>query len=60
MVTNCSGERSFSALGRVKNAIHTTINDERLNFLTLMKIESDLLRDMNFANIISDFAKTKV
>ena len=45
MVANCSGERSFSALGRVKNAIRTTMNDERLNFLTLMTIESDLVRD---------------
>jgi hypothetical protein len=60
MVANCSGERSFSALGRVKNAIRTTMNDDRLNFLTLMTIESDQLRDLDFANIIKDFAKAKV
>ena len=40
LVTNCSGERSFSVLSRVKNEIRTTMSDERLNALSLMAIES--------------------
>lgn len=59
MVTNCSGERSFSALGRVKNELRTTMSDERLNFLSLMTIESDLLREIDFRSVIDDFSKAK-
>ena len=44
LVSNCSGERSFSTLKRVKNEIHTTMTDERLSQLSLMCIESDILR----------------
>ena len=35
LVTNCSGERSFSVLSRVKNEIRTTMLDERLNAYSL-------------------------
>ena len=40
MVTNCTGERSFSKLRRIKNAQRTTIGQGRLNMLTLMSIKS--------------------
>ena len=40
LVSNCTGERSFSTLKRVKNEIRTTMKDERLNHLSLMCIES--------------------
>ena len=58
-VTNCSGERSFSTLKRVKNTLRTSTSDERLNHLSLMCIESELLKGIDFTNIISDFAKAK-
>ena len=44
LVSNCSGERSFSTLKRVKNEIRTSMTDERLNQLALMCIESAILR----------------
>ena len=58
-VTNCSGERSFSTLKRVKNYLRTTMGDERLNTLSLLSIESDLMRSIDFKDIIADFAAMK-
>jgi len=48
LVTNCSGERSFSVLSRVKNEIRTTMSDERLNALSLMAFENNLVRSIDF------------
>ena len=59
LVTNCSGERSFSALSRVKNELRSSMSDERLNSLTLMSIESEILRSINFKDIITQFARAK-
>ncbi|KAJ8887747.1 hypothetical protein PR048_013965 [Dryococelus australis] len=43
MVTNCIGERSFSKLKRIKNELRTTMSQNRLNNLTTMSIEHELL-----------------
>ena len=59
MVSNCSGERSFSKLKIIKNRLRTTLSQEKLNWLTLMSIESDFLRGVVFREIISDFANRK-
>lgn len=60
MVTNCSGERSFSKLKRIKNELRSTMLQERLNSLSLMSIEYDVLKDINFEEVIDDFALLKV
>ena len=54
-----SGERSFSTLKRVKNGIRTRMSEDRLNALALLSIESDLLRSLDFADIITEFASLK-
>ena len=59
MVSNCSGERSFSKLKRVKNELRTTMGKNRLNMLALLSIEHKLLRDLEIQSLISDFAETK-
>lgn len=59
MVTNCSGERSFSKLKRVKNYLRSTMGQERLNSLTLMSIETETLRGMDTGRLISLFAARK-
>ena len=59
MVTNCSGERSFSKLAQIKNKLRSTMLDERLSALTLMSIESDILRQINFSSLIQTFASLK-
>ena len=59
MVTNCSGERSFSKLKFIKNRLRTTMTNERLSHLTLLSIEYDILRQIDFTKLIRDFAKAK-
>ena len=59
MVSNCSEERSFSKLKIIKNRFRTTLGQEKLNWLALMSIESDVLRSVDFRDIIKDFANSK-
>ena len=59
MVSNCSGERTFSKLKRIKNEVRSTMGETRLNFLSIMSIESDILRDLDFSSIIETFACQK-
>lgn len=39
-LTNCSGERPFSALKRIKNCLRSTTTSTRLNALSLLNIEN--------------------
>ena len=59
MVTNCTGERSFSKLRRIQNAQRTTMGENRLNMPTLMSIECQLLTTVDTTSIITDFAHIK-
>ena len=55
MVTNCSGERSFSKLKRVKNEQWTSLGKDKLNHLTLLSIEHELLDEIEVKDIIKKF-----
>ena len=57
MVTNCSGERSFSKLKYTKNMLRMT--KERVTHISLMSIEYDILRETDFDDLIIDFAQRK-
>lgn len=59
MVTNCSGERSFSKLKLIKNELRSTMLQERLTSLSLMSIECDILNTIDFEDVINDFAHLK-
>ena len=59
MVTNCSTEHSFSQMKPIKNPNRTTMRQERLESLYLLMIEADLLRQINFEDLIKDFANNK-
>ena len=59
MVTNCSGERSFSKLKRIKNEQQASISQDRLNNLTLLSIEHELLREIKVEDAIAIFASLK-
>ena len=56
MATNCSAERSFSQL-KYKN--RSTMRQEKLDSLSLLMIEADLLHKINFYDIIMDFVRHK-
>ena len=44
MVTNCSGERSFSKLALIKNHLRTSMTDERLSALCLLDAGSSVIK----------------
>jgi len=57
LVTNCSAERSKLKL--IENRLRTSMTQERLVNLAIMSIESDILREIDFTTIITDFAAAK-
>ena len=59
MVSNCSGERSFSKLKRIKNELRSTMVQERLSNLSLMSIEHEILNALDFEKLIDAFAANK-
>ena len=59
MATNCSAERSFSKLKLIENRLRTSMTQERLVNLAIMSIDSDILREIHFTTIITDFAAAK-
>ncbi|CAI6353892.1 unnamed protein product [Macrosiphum euphorbiae] len=58
-VANCSAERAFSKLKRLKNELRSTMKNPRLNALSLMTIERSLLKEINTDEIIVEFQKKK-
>ena len=57
--TNCSGERSFSCLKRVKNYQRSSLSQEKMNSLALLYIEAEIMNTINYDDIINDFAIKK-
>lgn len=58
--SNCSAERSFSTLSRIKNCLRSTTSQDRLNHLAVLTIENDLTTRLDFEDVITEFANTKV
>lgn len=58
-VTNCTGERSFSKLKLIKNYLRNTMGQERLCSLTLLSVQYAMVRQIDFDDIIKDFAREK-
>jgi len=59
MISNCSAERSFSKMKLIKNRLRTSMCNDRLSHLALMSIEADILRQINFEDLVTEFAKKK-
>lgn len=59
LTTNCTSERSFSKLKLILNRLRSAMVQDRLNYLTIMSTASDLLKIMDFNDIIDDFAAKK-
>ena len=56
----CEGERSFSKLALIKNEKRSTMHQSRLNALSLISIENDFVKNINFSELIQNFANSKV
>ena len=59
MVTDSSGEMSFSRLNRIKHLLRTTMSQGRLSALSILCIESDNLRQTDCDELLDDFAMKK-
>ena len=59
MISNCTGERSFSKLKRIKNEARANMRQDRLSILSLMSIESNIVRELSFYDVIIEFANKK-
>ena len=55
-VTIASVKRSFSKLKLLKSYLRSTISQERLNELVILSIEQNLLENIEYKNLISNFA----
>lgn len=59
MVSNCTGERSFSKMALIKNKLRSTMSHTRLSALELLSLESDMLDKIPIEHIIEQFAAAK-
>ena len=60
MKINCEGERSFSVLKRIKDYQRSTIGQSHLSAMSLLAIESEMMRSLSVDDIISSFAIKKI
>ena len=58
-VSVAEGERTFSVQKRIKNYLRSNMKQERLNGLATLAKNNDLVRKLNFSNIIKQFASAK-
>ena len=58
-VFSSAGERSFTKLDRIKSLERSTMADIRLGALCLLSAESELLRKIQFDDLIRNFADAK-
>jgi len=59
MVTNCSGERSFSKLKRIKSVLRSTMSQEWLSDPSILCAKNDKLRLIDFDYTSDEFAARK-
>ena len=55
-VSIASGERSFSKLSLIKNYNRSTMSQDRLNDLSTLNMNYKIARQMDFTDVIKDFA----
>jgi hypothetical protein len=58
-VTVACAERSFSKLKLIKSYLRSIMSQERLNELTILSIEKKMLKNLEYKNLINNFAFEK-
>ncbi|XP_058198339.1 uncharacterized protein LOC131313858 [Rhododendron vialii] len=51
-----TGEKNFSKLKLIKNYLRSTMSQEKLNGLAMLSIENDLVKEVDYTNLIDNFA----
>ncbi|XP_075481271.1 uncharacterized protein LOC142521982 [Primulina tabacum] len=59
-VTVASAEQSFSKLNLIKNFLRSTVSQERLNRLTMLSIEKEIIEQLDYTDLISIFSSKTV
>ena len=55
LVTVASTERGFSKLKIIKSYLRSTMSQERLSELAILSIENEILEELEYKNLISQF-----
>lgn len=58
-VSNCEGERSFYLMEKVKNDLRTKMSKGHLNSLSLIAIECELVRELDFDDPVEEVSQRK-
>ena len=58
-ITVASAERSFSKLKIIKSYLRSTMSQDRLNRLAILSIEKDTLANLEYKELINNFASQK-
>lgn len=58
-VSNCTAERSFSLLKRIKMYLRANLLEEKLNALSILCIENYITNELDFDHLIKDFSQLK-
>ena len=58
-ITVASAERNFSKLKLIKSYLRSTMSQERLSGLAILSIEKEMLEELKYKNLISNFASQK-
>lgn len=59
MASNCTAERSFSKMGIIKNFLRSTMGQCRLDALSLLSLEYDIVRRLDFDDVIDSLSVSK-
>lgn len=57
--SNDSGERSFSVLKRVKKYLRSSLANEKTSYLSLLCMESKVVKSIDWSTLVKRFAKDK-
>jgi hypothetical protein len=58
-VTNCTAERLFSSLKRIKTYLRLKLGQEKLNSLAILSIDSEMTQEIQFEDIVQNCVEKK-
>ncbi len=59
-ISNCTGERSFSLLKRLKSPLRSFLQQQTLSHLSVLCFNSNITEKLNYDTLIDSFAEKKV